>query len=55
VKKIKTDTVKKCSAKAGFGENDVADNLEEASENTAAIYNPAEEKNFPVIQRTLFM
>jgi hypothetical protein len=29
VKKIKVETVKKCFAKAGFGESDVADNLEE--------------------------
>jgi hypothetical protein len=29
--KIKTETIKKCFAKAGFGESDVADNLEEAS------------------------
>jgi uncharacterized protein YabN with tetrapyrrole methylase and pyrophosphatase domain len=36
-KKIKAETVKKCSAKAGFGESHVADNLEEASENIAAI------------------
>jgi hypothetical protein len=39
VKKIKTETVKKCFAKAGFGEGDVADNLEEANENIAAISN----------------
>jgi hypothetical protein len=41
VKKIKADTVKKkrCFAKAGYGESDVADNLEEASENIAAISN----------------
>jgi hypothetical protein len=39
VKKIKAETVKKCFAKVGFGENDVADNLEEASENIAAISN----------------
>jgi hypothetical protein len=37
VKKIKAETVKKCFAKAGFGESDVADNLEEVSENIAAI------------------
>jgi hypothetical protein len=30
VKKIKAETVRKCFAKAGFGESDVADNLEEA-------------------------
>jgi hypothetical protein len=55
VKKIKAETAKKCFAKAGFGESDVADNLEEASENIAAISNlSAEEKNFTVIQRTLF-
>jgi translation elongation factor EF-Ts len=35
VKKIKAETVKKCRAKAGFGESDVAYNLEEASENIA--------------------
>jgi hypothetical protein len=39
VKQIKAKTVKKCSAKAGFGESDVADNLEGASENIAAISN----------------
>jgi hypothetical protein len=39
VRKIKAQTVKKCFAKAGFGERDVADNLEEESENTAAISN----------------
>jgi hypothetical protein len=33
------ETVKKCFAKAGFEENSVADNLEEASENIAAISN----------------
>jgi hypothetical protein len=37
VKKSKAETVKKCFAEAGFGESDVADNLEEASENIAAI------------------
>jgi hypothetical protein len=37
VKKIKAETVKKCFVKAGFGESDVADNLEEASENIAAL------------------
>jgi hypothetical protein len=39
VKKIKAETVKKYFAKAGFGESDLADNLEEASENIPAIYN----------------
>jgi hypothetical protein len=29
VKKIKAETVRKCFAKAGFGESDVADDLEE--------------------------
>jgi hypothetical protein len=38
VKKIKAETVRKCFAKAGFGESDVADNLEE-SENIAEISN----------------
>jgi hypothetical protein len=38
VKKIKAATVRKCFAKAGFGESDVAD-LEDASENIAAITN----------------
>jgi hypothetical protein len=38
VKKIKSETVKKCFAKAGFGESDVADNLE-VIENNAAISN----------------
>jgi hypothetical protein len=37
VKTIKAETVKKCFAKAGFGESGVSDNLEEASENIAAI------------------
>jgi hypothetical protein len=39
VKKIKAETVKKCFAKAGFEESDMADNMEEASENIAAISN----------------
>jgi hypothetical protein len=39
LKKIKAETVKKCFAKAGFGESDAADNLEEVSENVAAIFN----------------
>jgi hypothetical protein len=39
VKKIKAETAKKCFAKAGFGESDVADSLKEASENIAAISN----------------
>jgi ADP-dependent phosphofructokinase/glucokinase len=39
VKKIKAEIVKKCFAIAGFGKTDVADNLEEASENIAAISN----------------
>jgi hypothetical protein len=39
VKKIKAERVKTCFAKAGFGEGDVAGNLEEASENIAAISN----------------
>jgi hypothetical protein len=44
VKKIKAETVKKCFAKAGFGESDVADNLKEASENIAAISNLCREE-----------
>jgi hypothetical protein len=36
---IKAEIVKKCFAKAGFGESDVADNLEEVSVNIAAISN----------------
>jgi hypothetical protein len=39
VKKIKTETVTKCFAKAGFVESDVTDNLEEANVNIAAIRN----------------
>jgi hypothetical protein len=39
VKKIKAETVKKCFAKAGFGESDVACNLEAARKNIAAICN----------------
>jgi hypothetical protein len=54
VKKIKAQTVKQCFAKSGFGESDVADNSEEASENIAAISNLCEEKNCPLIQRILF-
>jgi hypothetical protein len=55
VKKIKAETVKKkkCFSKAGFGESDVADNLE-VSEDIAANLISAEKNNFPVIQRTLF-
>jgi hypothetical protein len=37
VKKTEVETVKKCLAKAGFGESDVSDNLEEARGNIAAI------------------
>jgi hypothetical protein len=37
VKKIKAETVTKCFAKAGYGESNVADNLEVASENIDAI------------------
>jgi hypothetical protein len=39
VKKTKAETVEKCFSKAGFGESDVADNLEESSEKIAAISN----------------
>jgi hypothetical protein len=39
VKKITAETVEKCFAKAGFGESAVADNLEEESENIAAVSN----------------
>jgi hypothetical protein len=39
VKNIKAETVKHCFAEAGFGENDVAENLKEASANIAAISN----------------
>jgi hypothetical protein len=39
VKKIKAEIVKKCFGKAGCGESDVADNLEEACENITAIPN----------------
>jgi hypothetical protein len=38
-KKIKAETVKKCFSKAESGESDVADNFEEARENTAATSN----------------
>jgi hypothetical protein len=48
VKKIKAETVRKCSAKAGVEESDVADNLEE-SENILQYLISAEEKNSPVI------
>jgi hypothetical protein len=37
VKKIKAETVKEWFAKAWFGESNVADNLEELSENIAAV------------------
>jgi hypothetical protein len=46
VKKIKEERVKKCFAKAGFGESDVVGNLEEASENIAAISNLCGGKEF---------
>jgi hypothetical protein len=39
LKKSEAETVKKSFAKAGFGERDVADNLEEANENIPAISN----------------
>jgi hypothetical protein len=39
VETIKAETVIKCYAKAGFGESDVAGNLEEVSENIAAMSN----------------
>jgi hypothetical protein len=39
VKKIKAEIERMCFAKAGFGESDVEDNLEEASENIASISN----------------
>jgi ADP-dependent phosphofructokinase/glucokinase len=39
VNKIKAGTVKKCFAKVRFGESEVADNMEEVSENIAAISN----------------
>jgi hypothetical protein len=39
VKKTKAETVEKCFAKAGFGESDLADNLEESGEKIAAISN----------------
>jgi uncharacterized protein YabN with tetrapyrrole methylase and pyrophosphatase domain len=39
MKKIKAETVNKRFAKAGFGESDVAENMEEVSENIAAISN----------------
>jgi hypothetical protein len=46
-KKIKAETAKKCFAEAGFGESDVADNLEEASENIAAISSLCRGKELP--------
>jgi hypothetical protein len=55
VKKIKAEIIKKCFAKAGFGESDMADNLEEASENMLLYLVSGGEKNFPVMQRTLFV
>jgi hypothetical protein len=54
VKKIRAETVKNCFAAAGFGESDVADNLEERLKALLQYLISAEEKNFPVIQRTLF-
>jgi hypothetical protein len=44
VKKIKAETVKKCFAKAGFGESDGADNLGKASEDITVISNPCRGK-----------
>jgi hypothetical protein len=46
VKKIQAETVKKCFAKAGYGESDVADNLKEESENIAGISNLCRGKEF---------
>jgi hypothetical protein len=56
VKEIKAETVKQCFAKAGFGESDVVDNLEVARQMKTLLQYliSAEEKNFTVIQRTLF-
>jgi hypothetical protein len=53
VKQIKAETVKKCLLKLGLGEN-VADNLEEASENIAAISNLCQGKELSCDARTLF-
>jgi hypothetical protein len=46
VKKIKAETVKKFFAKAGFGESDVADNLEEAMKTLLQYLISAEETIF---------
>jgi hypothetical protein len=54
VKKIKAETVTRGFAKAGFGESDVADNVEEESENIAAIYNPCRGKELSCDKGTLF-
>jgi hypothetical protein len=54
VKKINAETVKKCFAEAGFGESDVADNLEEASENIAADTG-CPRRNVPYLWRVFLM
>jgi hypothetical protein len=54
VKKIEAETVKKSFAKAGCGENDVADNWRRQMETLAQYLISAEEKKFSAIQRTLF-
>jgi hypothetical protein len=51
VKKITAERVKKCFAKAGFGESDMADNLVEARETLLQYLISTEEKNSPMIQR----
>jgi hypothetical protein len=47
VKKIKAETVRNCFTTVGFGESGVAENLEEASENIAAISNLCQGKKLP--------
>jgi hypothetical protein len=54
VKKIKAETVKKYFAKAGFEENDMADNLEVTRKTLLQYLISAKEKNLFVIQRTLY-
>jgi hypothetical protein len=53
VKKIKGETVKKCFAKAGFGESDLGDNFRRRVKTLLQHLISAEENNFPGIQRSL--
>jgi hypothetical protein len=45
VKKIKAETVKKCFAKAGFGESDTADYLKDASDTISVLFSFSQGSN----------